>query len=120
MRNRSSTPSGTRVRGLPGLMHCLGVDAAVVSTLDYVPTPGLEAEGFAPQETDKLAQAEARRLGVGFHWALPKPDAPGTTCRENIDRSLYVGADGSVSPCVYVNLPVNAFGPQAAGLRQCA
>jgi MoaA/NifB/PqqE/SkfB family radical SAM enzyme len=108
------------VRALPGLMHRLGVHAAVISTLDYIPTPGLEAEGFAPQETDKLAQAEAvlketeaeaRRLGVGFHWALPKPDAPGRTCRENIDRSLYVGADGSVSPCVYVNLPVNAFDP---------
>jgi MoaA/NifB/PqqE/SkfB family radical SAM enzyme len=108
------------VRALPGLMHRLGVHAAVISTLDYVPDPDLESEGFTPHEADKLARAEAllretegeaRRLGAGFHWALPKPDAPGTTCRENIDRSLYVGADGSVSPCVYVNLPAEGLDP---------
>ena len=76
---------------------------------------------FAPHEAEKLAraaallaetEADARRLGVGFHWALPKPDAPGTGCKEKIDRSLYVGADGSLSPCVYVNLPVNALDPR--------
>jgi MoaA/NifB/PqqE/SkfB family radical SAM enzyme len=109
------------VRALPALMHRFGVDAAIVSTLDYIPSPELESEGFAPQETDKLAraaallgetEADARRLGVGFHWTLPKPDAPGTTCRENIDRSLYVGADGSVSPCVYANLPATVVGPK--------
>ena len=109
------------VRGLPGLMHRLGVDAAVVSTLDYVPSPELEPEGFAPHEAEKLARAaallteteiEARRLGVGFHWALPRPDAPGTSCKEKIDRSFYVGADGSISPCVYVNLPVERLDPR--------
>jgi len=109
------------VRGLPRLMRHLGVDAAVVSTLDYIAGPELEPEGFAPHEADKLARAaallteteiEARRLGVGFHWALPRPDAPGRTCKENIDRSLYVGADGSISPCVYVNLPVEGLDPR--------
>jgi len=109
------------VRGLPGLMHRLGVDAAVVSTLDYIPSLELEPEGFAPHEAGKLARAaallreteiEARRLGVGFHWGLPRPEASGTSCKEKIDRSLYVGADGSVSPCVYVNLPAAAFDPR--------
>jgi MoaA/NifB/PqqE/SkfB family radical SAM enzyme len=109
------------VRALPRLMERLGVHAAVISTLDYIPSPDLASEGFAPHETDKLARAEAilketateaRRLGVDFHWALPKPDAPGTTCRENIERSLYVGADGSVSPCVYVNLAAEGLGPR--------
>ncbi len=106
------------VRGLPGLMHRLGVDAAVVSTLDYIPSPELEPEGFAPHEAEKLARAaalltvteiEARRLGVSFHWALPTQDATDTSCKEKIDRSLYVGADGSVSPCVYVNLPAEGL-----------
>ena len=73
-----------------------------------------------PHEAEKLAraaavlaeaEAEAKRLGVAFHWSLPRPDASGTGCRENIARSLYVAADGSVSPCVYVNVPVDRLDP---------
>jgi MoaA/NifB/PqqE/SkfB family radical SAM enzyme len=109
------------VRGLPALMQRLGVHGAVISTLDYIPTPELASEGFAPQETEKLARAsailgeteeEARRLGVGFYWALPRPDAPGGGCRENIFRCLFVAADGSLSPCVYANLPARGPDPK--------
>jgi MoaA/NifB/PqqE/SkfB family radical SAM enzyme len=111
------------VRDLPPLMHQLGVHAAVVSTLDYLPCASLASEGFAPHETEKIERAsailrasasEARRLGMEFHWALPKPDAAGTQCRENIARSLFVSADGFVSPCVYVNVP--AMGEDARRL----
>jgi radical SAM protein with 4Fe4S-binding SPASM domain len=49
---------------------------------------------------------------VVFHWSLPRPDPSGTGCRENIARSLYVAADGSVSPCVYVNVPVDRHDPK--------
>ncbi len=45
--------------GLPDLMDELDVHAAVISTLDYVAAPGMEAEGFAPHETEKLAAARA-------------------------------------------------------------
>jgi len=109
------------VRGLPELMQRLGVHAAVISTLDYIAEPGLEAEAFTPQETDKLARAaailnetaaEARRLGLGFHYELPSPAACGTGCRENIGRSLYVSADGGISPCVYVNVPADMPDPR--------
>jgi radical SAM protein with 4Fe4S-binding SPASM domain len=109
------------VAGLPALMQRLGVHAAVISTLDYIPEPGLAAEAFTPPEADKLAkaaallsevEAEARRRGLGFHFELPSPAASGTACRENIGRSLYVSADGSVSPCVYVNVPVTVPEPK--------
>lgn len=108
------------VAGLPALMQRLGVHAAVVSTLDYIPEPGLAQEAFSPSETAKLAQAEAilsktaaeaKRLGLDFHYELPHPGAAGTSCRENITRSLYVSADGSVSPCVYVNVPTDVADP---------
>jgi MoaA/NifB/PqqE/SkfB family radical SAM enzyme len=108
------------VQGLPSLMQRLGVHAVVISTLDYIPEPGLKAEAFLPQESEKLAQAEAilretaaeaGRLGLGFHYELPHPDAPGNACRENIARSLYISADGSVSPCVYVNVPASIIDP---------
>jgi MoaA/NifB/PqqE/SkfB family radical SAM enzyme len=106
---------------LPGLAHRLGVHAAVVSTLDYIAEPGFEVEAFMPHEAEKLARAaavlaeaelEAKRLGVAFHWSLPRPGASGTGCRENIARSLYVAADGSVAPCVYVNVPVDRPDPK--------
>ena len=109
------------VRGLPALMQRLGVHAAVISTLDYIPSPDLESEGFGLHEPEKLAratavlretEAEARSLGLGFHWVLPRSTTPGTGCRENIGRSLFVGADGSVSPCVYVNLPAAGVDPE--------
>jgi MoaA/NifB/PqqE/SkfB family radical SAM enzyme len=102
------------VRGLPALMQRLGVHAAVISTLDYVPSAALKSESFGREEPEKLAKAasilqetasEIRRLGMECHWSLPNPSAPGRSCRENIARSLFVAADGSVSPCVYLNLP---------------
>jgi MoaA/NifB/PqqE/SkfB family radical SAM enzyme len=109
------------VAGLPALMQRLGVHAAVISTLDYLPAPELQPEAFAPSETDKLAKAaailsetaaEARRLDLGFHYELPSPAASGTACRENVGRSLFISADGSVSPCVYVNVPMAVPDPR--------
>ena len=102
------------VRGLPALMNRLGVHAAVISTLDYITEPALAPEAFAPNEKGKLEKAaailvetaaEAQRLGLSFHYELPDPCVAGTNCRENISRSLFISADGSVSPCVYVNVP---------------
>jgi len=104
------------VRGLPALARELGVHAAVVSTLDYIPASGFEKEAFGAHETEKLAAAteilkeaekEAKSLEVDFHWSLPRADAPGNDCRENIQRSFYTASDGAVSPCVYVNLPID-------------
>jgi radical SAM protein with 4Fe4S-binding SPASM domain len=102
-------------------MQRLGVQAAVISTLDYIPEPELEAEAYRPQEIEKIARAagilaetaaEARRRGLGFHYELPNPGAAGTNCRENIGRSLFIAADGSMSPCVYVNVPAHVADPK--------
>ncbi|WP_300686526.1 SPASM domain-containing protein, partial [uncultured Bilophila sp.] len=34
-------------------------------------------------------------------------------CRENAARTLYVDAEGRLSPCIYVNLPVDPLDPAA-------
>jgi len=108
------------VRGLPGLMQRLGVHAAVISTLDYIPEPALAAEAVTHQEAGKLEKAafilgetaaEAKGMGLDFHYKLPKPGSAGTTCGENIDRSVFISADGRVSPCVYVNMPAQIADP---------
>lgn len=108
------------VRDLPGLAHRLGVHAVVVSTLDYIAGPGFEVEAFPPREVRKLARAEAilteagaeaKRLGVDFHWSLPRSGASGAGCRENVARTLCIAADGEVSPCVFLNVPVDRPDP---------
>lgn len=102
------------VAGLPALMQRLGVDSAVISTLDYLAAPGLIGEMFSPGDGEKIEQAAATlqeaaaaadRLGLGFHYEVPCSATAGNGCRENIGRSLFVSADGSVSPCVFVNIP---------------
>ena len=102
------------VRGLPALMEKLGVHAVVISTLDFVPQPDLEAEVISTRHPERLARAaevlketalEARRRDREFHFALPRVDAPGNACPENIDRSLCVSVEGLVSPCVFTSLP---------------
>jgi hypothetical protein len=106
------------VRGLPALMQRLGVHAAVVSTLDYVPNPELAGEALAPHEAAKRAQAEAilqetaaeaRSLGLGFDWSLP--GGAGQGCRENSGRSLFVAVDGMLAPCVFTRLPLAGDDP---------
>lgn len=108
------------VAALPALMQRLGVHAAVISTLDYLPAPHLAADGFACHETEKLARAkallvaaaaEARSLGIAFHYALPDPAAPGTRCRENPERTLFVGVDGGLSPCTRSQVPLTGDDP---------
>jgi MoaA/NifB/PqqE/SkfB family radical SAM enzyme len=106
---------------LPDLASRLGVHAVVVSVLDSPPAPGFEGEDFTPAEGETLARAgaalattrdAAQRLGIALHWALPRPEATGTVCHENIGRSLFVAADGSVSPCVFANLPLSGADPR--------
>jgi len=108
------------VRGLPLLMQRLGVHATVISTLDYIPRTDLASEAILATDTAKIERAEAvlsetaaeaRRLELEFHYALPDAAAPGNRCRENISRTLFVSAGGLVSPCVYSNVPASVADP---------
>lgn len=105
-------------RGLPALMDELDVEMAVVSTLDYLAVTGQAHLAFAPEDKEKIAAAreilesiaaEAEARGRIIHFALPGPDAVADAggCRENVARSLYVDAEGKISPCVYLNVPDN-------------
>ena len=112
---------------LPDLMHELGVHAAVVSTLDYLPAPKWRAEAFFPQETAKVeaarrvlkqAAARARELEVSLFYSLPRPD-PAPACLEDPSRSVYVDAEGNISPCIYVNLPTETDDPMRRVFGSC-
>ena len=105
----------TEIRALPDLMRELDVHAAVVSTLDYIPSPELAAEAFAPHEREKIAAARqeleqaagrAASMGLSLYYALPD-EQPGPACLENPARNVYVDAEGNLSPCIYLNLPAD-------------
>lgn len=100
-------------RALPALMRTLDIPSCVVSTLDMPVLPEHARLAFAPHEQAKIHQArrilediaaEAEKDGRCIRYGLPQPH-PRHGCRENVHESLYVDADGDVSPCIYVNVP---------------
>lgn len=104
------------VRELPRVMEDWGVHAAVISTMDYIPSPGMVREAFAPHEREKIEAARVvleevgakiRNAGRDFYASLPAPE-PAPCCRERAHRTMYVDADGQISPCVYLNVPLDA------------
>ena len=108
------------VRGLPKLMEDWGVHAVVVSTMDYIPSPEMEHEAFAPHEREKIEAARVvleevgaavRASGRDFYASLPAPE-PAPCCRERAHRTLYADASGEISPCVYLNVPMDAEQPR--------
>lgn len=103
------------VTGLPQLMERLGVDAAIISTLDFLPDRQIENLAFNPHERVKIHAAEeilqkvaaqARAGGKEVYYSLPsvEPIAHAGGCRENILHTLYVNTEGDISPCVYLNV----------------
>jgi Iron-sulfur cluster-binding domain len=40
---------------------------------------------------------------------------PQRSCAENVHKALFVAADGEVSPCVYLNIPVEGVSYVSAG-----
>lgn len=112
------------LQGLPRLMADYGVEQAVISVLDFEANDVLSREILAAESVQERGDLQAMfaslkhsaaELGVTIH--TPYSDSAGSMerpCSENIAQALFVGADGSVAPCVYANLPVE----QVVCLRQ--
>jgi MoaA/NifB/PqqE/SkfB family radical SAM enzyme len=104
-----------RIKDLAGLLQTVPVDQVVISTLDFVPDPKFSQEVIMPcdlaeftrirNHLDKV-RAAAQQIGVELHYYLGLKSKQRPTCTENIHRSVFIGVDGSLSPCVLANLPV--------------
>lgn len=101
------------VLALPAIMRSLDIPSCVISTLDMPVLPEHARLAFAPHEGEKIERArrllkriaaEAERDGRSIRYGLPQPRAQ-HGCREDVHESVYVDADGAVSPCIYVNVP---------------
>jgi MoaA/NifB/PqqE/SkfB family radical SAM enzyme len=104
------------IERLPLFLKGLAVNQVVVSTLDFVPCRELESETIIPSTVEEYNELQSRldavkveteQSGMGFHYRLHKPGEYNTVCPENVQRSLFVSSDGTVSPCVFTNLPIS-------------
>lgn len=100
------------VRRLPALMEEWGISECVISTLDMPVLPEHLAWACRPEEEAKIARArdvleetaaDARERGLGLRFCLPGKRTG--ICREDVDKSCYVDAEGNLSPCIYLNVP---------------
>ncbi|HSW65143.1 MAG TPA: radical SAM/SPASM domain-containing protein [Dissulfurispiraceae bacterium] len=103
------------VEQIPLKLAGIGVDQVVLSTLDFVALPELDAEALRPVSAEDHADLsrqigetveDCRRVGIPVHFRLPSPVVLNQFCTENILSSAVVGADGLVSPCAFSALPV--------------
>jgi MoaA/NifB/PqqE/SkfB family radical SAM enzyme len=97
----------------------LGDDELVATNLEYVINPELDAlRAYAatPPERPKrealeAAEIAARRAGIAFRpYRLEFREM--AVCDLNPLKILYIGSDGSVSPCVYTSLAGSAELPR--------
>ena len=105
----------------------LGIQQVVVSTLDFVPGGELREEQLIPRDEAENRElksvlgrlaAAGKRSGLNVSCRLASPDAGGSVCTENPGASLFVSADGNVSPCVFTNIPVSEASHIAGGREQ--
>ncbi len=100
---------------LPELLRGLGVGQVVVSTFDFVPAEELEEETIMPaseaeynffvHRLDRVAGESAQR-GIDLYYQVYGPGPRRISCTENPRQAFYMTSDGTISPCVFTNLPV--------------
>lgn len=135
------------IEQLPVMLADLGISQVVISTLDFIPLPILEGEALIPSNQDEYSSlrvrldslaAIGRQYGVEIHSQTIAPQEmidemhhstnsgqdfaalflmTRPTCTENIQRAVFISADGEVSPCVFTHLPLKS--PAAAELIGC-
>ncbi len=101
---------------LPDFVSETGANQTVVSSLSLVTRRELIKESMLVESEkewpelrqrflDIRSQAASRNTDIHFH--IVAPFSKRTSCSENSSRALVIGSDGTVSPCVMKNLPVN-------------
>ncbi len=103
------------LKQMPELMKELGVHGIVISTLDCDADYNKYAiESFQPNEEGKIealrkviSEIEPKILeqDMKIHYQLPNP-IPSNRCREHAHATCYVDSKGILSPCIYLNLPI--------------
>ena len=100
---------------LPQFLGNTGAAQTVVSSLSYVVSPEMVSEAVIAcgeaaylELKDRLLQIrrEAAKKGADVHFHMVSPVRKNFSCSENIPGAVVVGSDGSLSPCVMKQIPV--------------
>lgn len=105
---------------LPPFLGNAGISQTVISSLSLVVNPVLEAESVLASGKTEFLELKSRLFqvreasknrGTDVYFHIVSPLMKGSYCSENISRAVVVGSDGSVSPCVMAQIPVegNSF-----------
>jgi radical SAM protein with 4Fe4S-binding SPASM domain len=110
--------SGLRkIHKLPNLLKGRGIDQVVISTLDFIPTEDFKKESisfnnikeaFELHKKMKKVIDSGKDFGLQIYCNIPILSEKLKSCSENPENSLFIGSDGSVSPCVFTNLPLKS------------
>ncbi|MBW2148879.1 MAG: radical SAM protein [Deltaproteobacteria bacterium] len=92
----------------------VGAKEIICSNLTFFPLPDLQKEAIFLDESKKSyyeeklksIQANAERNGIRLFFYKPFFDRPLLLCPENVLKSCFISHDGSVSSCVFTNIPL--------------
>jgi MoaA/NifB/PqqE/SkfB family radical SAM enzyme len=100
---------------LPEFLSPTGADQTVVSSLSFVASPAMESESILSIGEKGYSELKQRLIhirddsakkGAEVHFHIVSPVQNHFSCRENIPRAVVVGSDGSTSPCVMKQIPL--------------
>jgi len=100
---------------LPQFLANTGAAQTVVSSLSYVVSPEMKKESILAHGKAAYAELKDRLIEVkketghrhtDVHFHLVSPQQNHFSCSENIPKAVVVGSDGSLSPCVMKQIPV--------------
>lgn len=108
--------SGLHILGdLPPFLENHGISQTVISSLSFPVNREMERESILAKDHKELqdlleqfqaVKNDAEKRNTELHFNIQSHLAEPSLCAENVDRALFVGSNGSVSPCVMGQLPV--------------
>lgn len=109
---------------LPQALKGAGVQQVVISTLDFIPNRELTGESFQLADMQAYEELNTRLAEVttavqdsriAVHYQLTPLNNTKSFCPEMPQGALVIASDGSVTPCVFTNLPLSGVTYWGAG-----
>jgi len=105
---------------LPSFLQDLDISHVAISTLDFVQDSEFQKEVLFPETEEEYhtlrsylyeisLAGQHNNINISYH--LGHAGHRHLTCTENIQKALFISADGTVSPCVFTHIPVSDHSP---------
>jgi MoaA/NifB/PqqE/SkfB family radical SAM enzyme len=101
---------------IPYFVGNAGISQTIISSLSLVVNPAMKVEAELASDRTRYLELinnlhqireAATNLGTEIYFNVVSLFTKEFHCSENITRALVVGSDGSVSPCVMAQIPVD-------------